>query len=97
MNANNRLIVAERAGRDLVAHDIVEPSLEKFGDVDITHLKKVTIVDPPTQLLKLPNDLRPLLRRHVLPLRFARGVIADMRNTHPKTIGLTLVDRAFMI
>jgi hypothetical protein len=51
MKANNRLIVAEGAGCDLVAHDIVEPSLEEFRHVDVTRLEKLTVVDPPSQLL----------------------------------------------
>src|ERR1035438_5830384 len=45
MPAPNRLIVAERAGRDLVAHDIVEPPLEEFGHVDVTGLENLTVVD----------------------------------------------------
>jgi len=56
MKANNRLIVAEGAGCDLVAHDIVEPSLEEFRHVDVTRLEKLTVVDPPSQLLELLHD-----------------------------------------
>src|SRR5665213_934160 len=61
MHSHNRLIVAKGARRNLVAHYIVEPSFEEFGDVDAVLFQKLTVVDLPAKFLQLLDDFRPFL------------------------------------
>ena len=97
MHSHHRLVVAKGAGRNLVPHDVVEPSLDEFANVDAIFLEKLTVVDPPAHFLELSDDFRSLLRRHILSQWFTRSVVAHVRNAHPKTVGLSLIDRPLMI
>jgi hypothetical protein len=35
VHPNHRLVVAKGAGRNLVAHDVIKPSLKELGDLDV--------------------------------------------------------------
>jgi hypothetical protein len=54
MHAHDCLIVAKGARRDLMAHDVVEPSIEEFRQGDTVFLQELTIVNLPPQFLELP-------------------------------------------
>jgi hypothetical protein len=86
MHTYNRLVIAKGAGRNLMAHDVLEPSLEEFDQRHVCVLDQKPIVDVTSDLLQLLDNFGSVLRRDVFPYRFAGGGVTEMSHAHPKPV-----------
>ena len=86
MHTNNRLVIAKRTGRDLVAHDVLKPSLKEFDQGHIRVSDEEPIVEVTSNLLQLLDNFGSVLGRDVFPYRFAGGGVTEMSDAHPKPV-----------